>query len=92
MNIKGLEFDKTCYACPEQYDVYDENHNVVGYVRLRWGGLSCEYPYVGGEVIYITSIGNDGWGGMFESEEQRLYHLTAIADKILERIGNEIKN
>lgn len=85
MNIKGLSFIKTCSACPEQYDVeYDGKQ--VGYIRLRWGGLTAEYPYVGGEIIYGVSIGN-GWTGEFESEEQRQYHLNNIADKILEKIG-----
>lgn len=35
-----------------------------------------------GEVIYLASIG-DGWTGMFESEEQRITHLSAIANAIL---------
>lgn len=89
MNIKGLEFDKTCSACPEQYDVYDEYHNIIGYVRLRWGGIICEYPNVFGEVIYTASVSKDGWAGMFDSEEQRIHHLSAIADKIIEKIKKE---
>lgn len=85
MNIKGLSFIKTCFAYPEQYDVeYDGKQ--VGYIRLRWGGLTVEYPNVGGEVIYEASIG-DGWTGEFESEKQRQYHLNNIANKILEKIG-----
>lgn len=31
-----LEFKQTCFACPEQYDVYDDFYQ-VGYVRLRNG-------------------------------------------------------
>lgn len=85
MNIKGLEFENCGTFCPEQYDVWDENGNMVGYVRLRWGGLTCEYPDVGGEYIYHASIG-DGWTGGFEDDEQRMFHLNAIANKILERI------
>lgn len=85
MNIKGLSFIKTCSACPEQYDVeYDGKQ--VGYIRLRYGGLTVEYPDVGGEIIYEASIG-DGWTGEFESEEQRQYHINNIADIILEKIG-----
>ena len=85
MIIKGLNFKCTCYACPEQYDVFDSNGKMVGYVRLRWGGLSCAYPDVGGEIISYDSIG-DGFTGSFESEEQRMIHLNNIADKILEKI------
>ena len=90
MVIKGLDFFKTCLACPEQYDVFDENENLVGYVRLRWGGLTCKYPDVGGEEIYYASVG-DGWTGTFESEEQRIKYLNNIADKILEKIRKENK-
>lgn len=87
MIIKGLNFKCTCSACPEQYDVFDNNENIVGYVRLRWGGLTCEYPDVGGKLIYEASVG-DGWCGSFESKEQRLEHLSNIADRILEKINN----
>ena len=89
MKIKGLEFVKTCHACPEQYDVYDEHHNIVGYVRLRWGGITCEYPHVFGEVIYTASVSENGLAGMFDSEGQRQYHLSAIADRIIEKIKTE---
>lgn len=87
MNIKGLYFDCTCGACPEQYDVYDSEGKQVGYVRLRWGWLRCEYPEVFGEVIYTASIGG-AFTGCFESDEQRMEHLNNIADKILEKINN----
>ena len=87
MTIKGLSFIKTCFACPEQYDV-EYNGKQVGYIRLRWGGLTVAYPDVGGEIIYETSIG-DGWTGEFESEKQRQYHLDLIADRILKEIQKE---
>lgn len=87
MKIKGLDFKCTCSICPEQYDVFDDNGNIVGYVRLRWGYLTCEYPDVGGEYIYDASISGDGWTGCFDSEEQRMMYLSDIADKILEKIN-----
>lgn len=90
MIIKGLNFVQTCGACPEQYDVYDNDHNIVGYVRLRWGGLSCEYPDVGGEEIYSANIG-DGWTGSFDNQEDRDYHLNAIANRILGKIKQSDK-
>ena len=43
MIIEGLDFKQTCGACPEQYDVFKDEKQ-VGYVRLRWGDLSCRYP------------------------------------------------
>lgn len=87
MKIKGLNFVCTCGACPEQYEVYDKNGRHVGYVRLRWGGLRCDYPDIGEETIYYASIGN-GWTGCFDNDEQRMEHLNNIADKILEKISN----
>ena len=89
--MRGVNFYKTCDACPEQYDV-EYNSKQAGYVRLRFGNLTAEYPDVGGELIYEASIG-DGWTGEFESEEQRKYHLNQIADKILERVNeNEVSD
>lgn len=85
MEIKGLRFVLTCSACPEQYDVYDDQENLVGYVRLRWGGLSCSYPCVGGEQIYYADIG-DCRAGCFESDEQRHKYLHEIADRIVEKM------
>lgn len=87
MDIKGLNFERTCSACPEQYDVYDSNGSIVGYIRLRWDSLTCEYPDVGGELIYEASVG-DGWAGCFQSDKQREYYLDDIADKVLQKINN----
>ena len=86
MHIKGLNFILTCEAFPEQYVVLDDNSNSIGYVRLRWGCLTCNYPDIYGECIYSTTIGN-GWTGMFETEEQRMKHLNNIADNILKMIS-----
>lgn len=88
--IKGLDFVCTCFACPEQYDVYDENGNIVGYVRLRYGNLTCKYPDIGGELIYEASIGG-GLCGRFESDEQREEHLNNIAVRIIKKMNQEIE-
>ena len=82
--IKGLKFACTCSGCPEQYDVFDSNDNIVGYVRLRYGALTCQYPDIGGELIYEASVGDD-WTGSFESDEQREHYLNVIANKILKK-------
>jgi hypothetical protein len=86
VKIKGLNFVQTCFAFPEQYDVFNNEGAIVGYIRLRWGGLTCEYPDCGGELIYSTSVG-DGLSGCFESEEQRVTHLTNIAEAIINHIS-----
>ena len=85
MKIDDLLFIRTCSACPEQYDVYDPNNRLVGYVRLRWGLLYCSYPDVDGEIIYEAEVG-DGWTGSFQSDEQRYEHLRNIAECILNKL------
>lgn len=79
--FRGVLFFQTCMACPEQYDVWYED-KPVGYVRLRWGFLRCDYPDVGGETIYEAIISDDGYQGCFSDDEQRCYHLCAIAEKV----------
>ena len=88
MIIKGLKFNLTCSACPEQYDVENSEARIVGYIRLQHGSLTCEYPSVGGELIY-SHFFDDVWQGNFESDDQREYHLNLIADRILKRIEQE---
>jgi hypothetical protein len=89
INTLNFEFHETCLACPEQYDVYLED-KLVGYVRLRWGGLSCDYPDVGGDQVYTYSwYGKeslDGYLGQFPDDDQRDYHLEQIAKALYNRI------
>lgn len=80
--IEDLEFVCTCWACPEQYDVYDSNDNQVAYVRLRWGTLRVNAPDYEGEEIYCDNYG-DGFTGIFDPED-REDRLKIIANKIKE--------
>ena len=81
MKIKNLYFECTGSMCPEQYDVYNNDEEQVGYIHLRWGELKCYFPDVNGEIIYLASIG-DGLTGRFENNEQRMEYLNIIADEI----------
>jgi hypothetical protein len=90
MNFNGLRFELTCGACPEQYDVY-KDENLVGYVRLRWGRLRCDYPDVGGETIYEYCFEeDDGFKGCFNSDEERDFHLTEISKALTGRLEREL--
>lgn len=80
MIIQGLNFKKTCDACPEQYDVF-KGDKMVGYVRLRWGNLSCCYPDYEGEEIYSKSF-DDAWQGEFEDDNERNKYLIIIANEL----------
>lgn len=82
MEFSGLEFVRTCYACPEQYDVYCDEE-VVGYVRLRHKYLYCECPYIDGDTVYEANIEGPYGGGQFPDEETRMEHLTNIGVAIV---------
>lgn len=83
-----LRFELTCGACPEQYDVYDEDNKQVAYIRLRWGNLRVDYPDYMGTTIYYHEF-EDPWIGCFDSEEQRDKYLTEIEAVILKKIATE---
>lgn len=80
MIIEGLDFKQTCGACPEQYDVFKDD-KIVGYVRLRWGNLSCCYPDYEGDEIYSESF-DDGWKGCFDDDNERNKYLLIIANEL----------
>ena len=65
-----LRLERTSFACPEQYDVFDENDNQVGYLRLRHGNFRVDYPNCGGKVIYDAHPNGDG---IFEEDEREHY-------------------
>lgn len=73
MYILGYRFEKTCGACPEQYDVFSGDVK-VGYLRLRHGHFSVECPDCGGDVVFWASPQGDG---LFEPEERAMYLLEA---------------
>ncbi len=74
---------QTCGACPEQYDVFDENDEQVGYLRLRHGSFTADYPGCGGEMVYSATAAGDG---MFEDSE-REYHLSRALEAL--RLAHE---
>lgn len=79
--MKHFILNRTCYACPEQYDVF-LNEEQVGYLRLRHGVFRCDYPACGGETLYYAYCDSDG---IFSDEERKEYipkAIHAIADKL----------
>lgn len=84
--INGLQFYRTGYMCPEQWDVFEvakgkyNTNKLVGYVRLRHGQLSADVPDVRGEEVYYThQLRGDG---CFDDNEERIFHMTNIAQVI----------
>ena len=79
--IDGLLFQLTCTACPEQYEVYYYGRQ-VGYLRLRGGFFSIEYPDCGGKLLFSTEAGQgrtglQGLGGFIPSERGKYLKLAA---------------
>lgn len=87
MIIQKLYFIETCEACPEQYDVFKGGRQ-VGYVRLRWGTVTCDFPDCRGDTIYSHSF-DDGWKGSFEDSEERDMYLDRIATAIHAALAQE---
>jgi len=80
-----FEWIQTCYACPEQYEVFYNNRQ-VSYVRLRWGKLTASFPDFDGEPIYNYKFyGEDGLKGHFDNDIEREFHKNEI-EIILRRI------
>lgn len=79
--FRDVLFFQTCMACPEQYEAWYDDEQ-IGYVRLRWGHLTAEYPDVGGKYVYSADIGDKAWQGCFTDDEERCEHLVKIAEKL----------
>lgn len=72
--IHGYNLVRTCFACPEQYDVMVGDEQVA-YLRLRHGHFTARVPDVGGEIVYECHPEGDG---LFEDDERVKYLTEAI--------------
>jgi hypothetical protein len=82
----GLTLVNTCFACPEQYDVYYED-TLCGYMRLRHGWFRTEYYETpeddgDGEIVYECHPKGDG---IFDNDEREEY-LKKGAEAIVKRM------
>lgn len=81
-----IELVQTCGACPEQYDAFIDGE-LVGYLRLRHGYFTVQYPNVSGELVYSAEPKGDG---LFEYDEREGYLAAArlaIINKHWEKIN-----
>ncbi len=76
--IHGYRLVLGCFACPEQYDVFDPKGNLIAYLRLRHGKFTVECPDVNGETVYTAYPRGDG---IFNAEE-RLFFLNKAIEAI----------
>ena len=80
--MKHFIVEMTCFACPEQYDVYLDNKQ-VGYLRLRYGHFRCDYLECSRKRLFDTYTEGDG---IFEEEER-----DPMIREALSAIMNELK-
>ena len=80
MSIEIVRLVMTCSACPEQYDAFIGDKK-IGYLRLRHGHFTVEYPDCGDEMVYTASPDGDG---IFNNDE-RDYYLRFAVDALQRR-------
>lgn len=83
--IHGYKLQKTCSACPEQYDVYNPEGKQVAYIRLRHGFLRVDVPDCGHTIYSTERVHGDG---IFDNDE-RFKKLTECIEKMIEWYLNE---
>lgn len=77
--ILGLSLELTCRSHPEQYDVYGEGGERIGYLRLRHGEftVSTDGPFDG--VLYRGTYSDENLGE-FADEDREHWLTQAVAD------------
>jgi hypothetical protein len=75
-SIMGCDLLLTCYACPEQYDVFLEGTQ-IGYLRLRHGSFAVSVLYRLGVDTLVYQAYTKG-DGMFYEEEREHYLIHAV--------------
>ena len=88
-----IRLECTCPACPEQYWAYTddiEGGDRIGYIRLRWGHLTCEYLVSGkldneAILVYEHTFVGDEYKGMFDTEEERRDFLEKCKEALIEK-------
>lgn len=78
-----IRLERTCYACPEQYDAYDPDGRQVGYLRLRHGRFTVDMPDAGGTEVYNAAPIGDG----IFAEDERDRYLGVARQKIADHLN-----
>ncbi|CAH1660742.1 MULTISPECIES: hypothetical protein [unclassified Chelatococcus] len=73
--VEGCHLKLTCWACPEQYDVFRDGIQ-VGYLRLRHGYFEACVPDENGDTVYEASPNGDG---RFDDDERGRFLHEAVA-------------
>lgn len=87
--IDGYFLQRTSTACPEQYDVLNEDGEQVGYLRLRNGFFRADVPDCGGDTVYAANPRGDG---MFEDDERMTELTNAVRAIAAARISQKLQD
>ncbi|SDJ07497.1 hypothetical protein SAMN05444157_1602 [Frankineae bacterium MT45] len=74
-----MELTMTCSACPEQYDLVDDDRERIAYFRLRHGYFAVVVPDVGGDQVYGSETIGDGLFDGSERADHLFKGLVAVA-------------
>jgi len=90
VNIRNrvYKLELTCFMCPEQWDVFSNFFDKVGYIRLRHGEFRVDYPDCGGKTLIAECVDEHG-DGAFDNEEIRNVYLLKAVKAIDEEILNQ---
>lgn len=77
-SYRGVDLQKTCNACPEQYDAFIGDEQ-IGYFRLRHGQFRVDAGDCGGPTVYEAEPIGDG---IFDDDEREGF-LNAGIDALL---------
>jgi hypothetical protein len=77
-----LRLEKTCEACPEQYDAFLGEQR-IGYLRLRGGVFRADYPDCGFGFENTVYVANPKGDGQFHDDE-RQHFLDEACKALLE--------
>ena len=86
------KFKKTCSACPEQYDVYEDDKKVA-YIRYRWGHLRVNPVTSEGNIDFNTIIYEQSIGDSLDGElpDNLRHSLLCLIDNEIARYYFEIE-
>lgn len=73
--------------CPEQYHLYNNKGDIVGYIRVRYGYCTAWYPNEDSDdCVYKARVKNGWW--KFPNSGERKKHLQKIASVIIQRLNS----
>lgn len=89
LDVATVELLRTCFICPEQYDLLAGDGSSIGYFRLRHGCYVVRIPDAGGEPVYVRRYDGpaDANKGGFDTDEERVAELRRGVRAVLKANG-----